>query len=192
MSASKAVGRDPGRELLALGKAVKPHGVRGEVCVASYADSPFIYDLLDRVFLRLPDQAVRDLAIESWRPHKGMVLLKLAGVDDRDAAEALRGCELAVRKADLPPAEPGEVYLHELEGCRVLLADGREIGVLRGFILAGGGEVWSIETRDGREVLFPAAPDLVLGLDPGAGEVVVDPPEGLLDIYLAGDTDRGR
>jgi len=177
-------------DLVAVGQVIKPHGVKGECCVLSYADSPALFDALDRVRLTPEggDPALgRPARIVSWRPHKGRVLVIFKGVDDRDAAEALRGLELVVPVAELPPPDEDEFWLMDLPGLEVRLPGGEVLGpIVRVDTPPGpvvGQEIWVIDAH-GREVLFPAVAEFVVQVDLEAGFVVIDPPPGLLDIYL--------
>lgn len=122
--------------------------------------------------------------MRSSRRHKGRVLLTLKGVDGRDQAENLRGMEVMVREADLPAAAEDEVYMYELEGMSVELENGTVVGTISNFILSPGQETWVITSSDGKEVLFPAVEEFVMSVDLDAEKVVIDPPEGLLDVYL--------
>ena len=113
------------------------------------------------------------------------MLLKLKGVDDRDQAEALRGHTVLVRQDDLPELDDGEHYLYELMGCRVVLEDGTDVGVLEHFYETPGQDTWVIVDGQKREILLPAVPEFVLDVDLDSEVVTIAPPEGLLDIYLS-------
>ena len=186
------------KNLVALGRVIKPHGVKGECCVQSYADSLSLFDAL--VVVRLaPEGGVptlgRPARIASWRPHKDRILVTFAGVGDRDAAEALRGMEIMVPVSELPPPDEDELWLMDLPGLEVRLTDGSVLGVIERVDTPPdpevGQEIWVIDA-DGREVLFPAVAEFVAELDLESGFVVIDPPPGLLDIYLGrADHDQG-
>ncbi len=171
------------RELVAVGRTLKPHGLRGEIRVHSYADSPSLFASLPALWLRPGSGRLTPVRAEAWRVHQGAVLLKFAGIDDRTAAEAWRDTDILAAKADLPAPEPDEPYLFELLETRVELPDGRKLGRITA-VTDSPQELWTITTGDGREILFPAQPEFVLELDIAGGRVVIDPPEGLLDIYL--------
>ncbi len=128
--------------------------------------------------------APRPAKILSWREHQDVVLLTLDTVPDRNAAETMRGYEVLVRAEDLPEPDEGQLFLYELEGMGVLLEDGRRLGVIAEVLLPGGQEVWSIETEDGREVLFPVAEQFILAVDEEGDSVTIAPPPGLLELYL--------
>ena len=174
-------------DLVAVGRVIKPHGVRGECCVQSYADSPVLFDALTTVRLTPPGGDPgrgRPVTIASWRPHKDRVLVTFKGVADRDAAEALRGLELVTPVDALPPPDEDELWLMDLLDLEVRLGDGRVLGPIVRVDTPAGQEIWVIDAG-GREVLLPGVPEFVLEMDLEAGYVVVDPPPGLLDIYLA-------
>lgn len=133
----------------------------------------------------------RRIRIDSWREHKGRLLMFFEGVADRDAAEALRGAELFVREADLPEPGEDELYLYAIEGLAVRLEDGTLVGHVREVqLLPAGQEVWAIDSEDGREVLFPVAAQFVLDVDLDEERVTIAPPEGLLDLYLSDADDE--
>ena len=126
--------------------------------------------------------APRRLAVAASRPHQGRMLVTFQGVADRDAAEALRGLEVLIEAQSLP--EPGEdqVYLHEIEGFAVTLADNTPVGTLESFMDLPGQDVWLIRAPDGREILLPANEQTVPEIDMEARRIVIDPPPGLLEL----------
>lgn len=175
--------------LVRLGEIVKPHGLKGEVCVACDADSPFVFDVLSVLYLVKPQDRRADkpqrLKLRAWRLHQDRPLLTLEGVEDRNAAEALRGLLVYAKTSDLPPPDEEGVYLHELQGCEVFLQDGERLGRIDHFLFPSAEqEIWSIHTDSGREILLPAHPQTVLDIDLDARRVRVAPPEGLLELYL--------
>ena len=175
-------------KLVIIGKVLKPHGVRGEVCVSPFVDSISVFDSLQKVYLREheagPNTRPKAVGVSSFRPHKGCVLMTFEGVDQRETAEALRGHLLLARAKDLPKLEPGEVYQFELLGASVFLEDGRPLGRIKEIQSPAGREIWVIETSEGREVLFPVAEEFVLKMNLEAGSVTIAPPPGLLELYL--------
>ncbi|WP_462326278.1 ribosome maturation factor RimM [Desulfobaculum sp.] len=213
MSSAKSQGMPVGsKDLVVIGEVTKPHGLRGEVCIRSYADSPSLFDQLSAVYLRPGPQAeeaeeptppprkgrgrrpmrprkprLRRYSVVSWRSHKGAVLVTFEGVADRTAAEALRGYEMLVREADLPELTDEELYLYQIEGLSVVLEGGEALGTVREVQMPAGQELWAIDTPDGREVLFPVAEEFVRDVDLDARVVVIAPPPGLLDLYLGDD-----
>jgi len=169
---------------IAIGGVVKPHGIRGEFCIKSYADSPLLFDQVTSLFLQDGKKPPQPITVRSWREHKGLVLLTCENVNDRDLAEALRGRTLLMREEDLPEIEGDEHYIRDMLGCRVQLEDGTDVGVLENFYENAEQDTWVIKADDGKEILLPAVPEFVLDVDLDTETIVIDPPEGLLDIYL--------
>ena len=166
-----------------LGQVARAHGIRGEVALDWYAEAaPCAFPLL---WLCRKDMPPRAMEVLASRAHKGRPLMSLAGVTTRDEAEALRGCVLCVPRADLPEPAADEAYLADLLGAEVLLPDGGRLGRLDHVEMPAGQEVWAIRTDSGREILFPARPDFIRAFDLKARQVCIDPPAGLLDVYLA-------
>ena len=131
-----------------MGTLARPHGIKGEICVDWYADSP---SLLDGPFwLQAGDAPPRPARARSWRMHKGRPLLLLEGVTDRNDIEALRGQKILVDRDLLPPVDEDEVYVEDVLGFAVILPDGSRLGVLDHVEYPAGLEVWSIVTDDGK------------------------------------------
>lgn len=182
--------RDKG--FVPVGAVVKPHGIRGEFCIKSYADSPLLFKRVDAVFLREGSKPPQSFTIRSVREHKGLVLLTLEGVSDRDVAESLRGREVLIRESELPEPEDGEYYIRDMLGCEVQLEDGTAIGVLENFYENAEQDTWVIMTEAKVEILLPAVPEFVLDVDLDEEVIVIEPPEGLLDLYLNPDPPKKK
>lgn len=172
-----------------VGDVGRPHGIRGELCINSHADSPSYFARGARLRLSPPADPGRgrDFVVRAARPHKDRLLVTLDGVPDRTAAEALRGLVVCVPLDELAASQPDEVFIHQLFGLRVRLVGSKptdpDLGILDDIRDAGGAELWIIRDAQGREILFPAAPELVPEIDLDAGIAVIDPPPGLLELY---------
>lgn len=174
---------------LVVGRIAKAHGVTGEMVVEVRTDDPEARFVVGNR-MRLKDSrrgSVREVAIESVRPHGGRLLVRLDGVTDRDGADQLRGRLFVVDSADLPPiTDPDEFYDHQLEGLAVRTVDGRAVGVVAEVLHTPGGELLSVKAESGAEILVPFVSAIVtsVSLADGADEggLVIDPPEGLLDL----------
>lgn len=177
------------RELIELGRLGRPHGIRGEIRVDYYADSLLLLE--KPLWLRAGGRPPRPAKVVVIRQWKGQPVIRLEGVDDRSAAETLRGCELLIRESDLPETDPDEPYIEDILGLPVALTDtGEIIGVLADVACPSGQEIWTIHAPgsaggedEGYDILFPAAPELVDDIDPAAGLIRISPPPGLLDLY---------
>ena len=166
-----------------MGTLTRAHGLKGELCVTWYADSPL---QSMRLYLQVGAETPRPVHVASVRMHKGRPLALLDGVRDRAEAEKLRGARLLLPEDELPATAEDELYLYQLPGLEVVLHEnGRVIGHIDHVECPGGQEIWAIHTAGGREALFPAVASRVLSVDLEKGRVVIDPPPGLLEMYLA-------
>lgn len=178
-----------GQPLVLVGEVSKPHGLAGEFSVKTHVDSPDFFVHVPRLYLRrAPGERPRPVAVTSWRMHNARLLLRLDQIQGRDEVEQVRGAELLARSEDLPDRSDEDIFIQELIGMRVLLPSGKQLGriesVNTGAGTGVGQEIWSIRTELGQEVLFPAHQDFVLDVDLAAAMVRIDPPPGLLELYL--------
>jgi 16S rRNA processing protein RimM len=175
---------DPG-PLLVIGTLARAHGLQGEICLNYYAESPEW--LNGPLWLRAKDtEPARRIRVAGMRLHRGRVLIRLEGVEDRTAAEQLRGLTVLMPESRLPESDAETMYLHDLIGLDVLLhAGGERLGVRAGVSFIGGQELWDIEAPDGKEILFPGVPDFVDVVELEHKIIRISPPPGLLDLYVA-------
>lgn len=169
------------KQYLEIGKIVTTHGIRGEVKVQPWCDGAEVLCGLDTLYWKSGDP----VPVESARVHKGMALLKLEGVEDPEAAVLLRNRVLYADRKDFH-LEKGCYFVQDLLGMKVLDADsGREYGALTDVLKTGANDVYEV-TRDGKQWLIPAIPDVVVKTDVDAGELVIRPLKGIFD---DGDSD---
>lgn len=121
------------------------------------------------------------LTVETVRPHGGALLIRFAGVADRDAAAQLSGLVLTADVTALPELDdPDEFYDHQLEGLAAVGPDGVALGTVREVVHAPASDLLVLETDHG-ESLVPFVREIVPQVDLAGGRVVLDPPPGLLD-----------
>lgn len=161
---------------LAIARIVAPQGIRGEVRAICLTDFPERFPGRE-VWLGETDQRIRIVAA---RPHKNVWLLRLEGINDRNAAEKLRGLRLYTDTDDLAPLGDDEYYIHDLIGLSVQTEAGEPVGVLKDVLRPGANDVYVVETADGREHLIPAVRQFVQ-IDLAKRIVTVRPIPGLLD-----------
>lgn len=174
----------PASSLVVLGRLIKPHGIKGEIRVDYYAESPELLDC--PLMLRAGRFAPRPVRIREWHLWKDQLILSIEGCGDRSAAERFRGQELLIDESFLPEAEDDEPYLRDLIGLQACLESGEPVGEIEDIDVPAGQEIWTIrapESAGGHEILLPAVPEFVLDIDLEAGKAVIAPPEGLLDLY---------
>jgi len=172
---------EPGSDLVLIARAVKTHGLKGEVVAELLTDFPERFEDLYEVALVSPGGEQQTANIEDFWFQKDRVVLKLSGYDDVDAARALVGYAFAVPESDRVQLDEDEFYDWELEGCTVKVGD-QSIGQVRSVMKTGGTDVLVIGDEAGNERLVPLAAPIVVKIDPATKTIVVDPPEGLLDL----------
>jgi 16S rRNA processing protein RimM len=165
------------RELVLIGRVVKPQGRRGEVLVHPLSDRPDRFPSLETAFLTGPDGAARTVRVSSSWPHKGRHVLKLEGVDSIDEAERLRGLELRIGEDELAPLPEGSFYHHELTGLRVADRAGVEIGVVEDVMETGAGAPILVVRGSGGETLVPFVVDFVKNVDLAGARIIIERPE---------------
>ena len=167
---------------LVVGRIGKAHGIGGQVTVEVRTDDPERRFAPGSVLATDPAGA-GPLTVAAGRVHSGRLLLSFEGVTDRTAAEALRGTLLLVDvDEDARPEEPDEFYDHQLVGLAVQTLDGRPVGEVAHMLHLPGQDVIAVRRPDGREALIPFVAEMVPEVDLAGRRVVVDPPEGLLDL----------
>ena len=157
-----------------------PHGVRGEVRINIETDFPERFAPREVFSARFPEgsgKGLLRLEVESARPHKQAMLVKFAGVDTRDAAEALRGAEIVIPREEVRPLPDGSWYIFELEGLEVYTEDGTRLGVLTEVLQGAGNDVYVVQGE--REILLPAIKQVVLDVDRDARRMKVHLLDGL-------------
>lgn len=151
---------------LEVGRIGRAHGLRGEVSVTLSSERS--ERLAVGSVLHAGD---RPLAVVSARPHSGRWLVCFEGIDDRTSAEALLGVVLT---GEALPSEEGELWVHELIGAEVRDRAGRDLGHVTAVEANPASDLLVLDD----EVLVP----MTFVVEQGPGFVVVDPPEGLLDV----------
>ncbi|WP_043782283.1 ribosome maturation factor RimM [Rhodococcus sp. JVH1] len=171
---------------LVVGRVAKSHGIKGEIVVEVRTDEPEDRFAVGAVLRghKPREQTVSTYTVEAARDHSGRLLLRLEGVSDRTAADALRGTLFVIDSAELEPSDdPDEFYDHELEGLSVRLADGTEVGTVIEVLHSAAGELLSIRRAGDQsgELLVPFVAAIVTSVSVADGVALIDPPEGLLD-----------
>ena len=170
---------------LVVGRVAKSHGIKGELVVEVRTDDPDLRFAVGTVLQghKPRDKQLSSYTVEAARDHSGRLLLRLAGVEDRDTADALRGLLFVIDSADVEPSEdPDEFYDHELEGLAVRLTDGTPIGTVREVLHSAAGEMLAVDAEGKREILIPFVAAIVPFISTTDGYVEIDPPDGLLDL----------
>ncbi|ADH85869.1 ribosome maturation factor RimM [Desulfurivibrio alkaliphilus] len=171
-------------ELVEIGRIVKPQGVKGELKVLPLAGAPLDFSGLEELFL-LPASGGPPLAypLLAVRSQGGALVIRLAGVDDRNQAEALRDRVVALAAGELPPLAPDDIYWHQLAGLAAYTAEGRKVGLVTDFMLTAAHPLLVIVDEQHREYLVPVHPEFMALRHDHEGEsawLLLTPPPGLL------------
>jgi 16S rRNA processing protein RimM len=168
------------KEFLAVGQIVGTHGVRGEMRVNPWADSP---DFLKQFKTLYYDaEGKESVKVISARSHGNIVLMKLDGIDTVESASAMRNKRLYMRRADAK-LDDGVYFIEELIGCEVFDADdeNKRYGKISDVSETGANDVWHIKADDGKEYLIPAVPSFVIETDVEKNRVLIRPMKGIFD-----------
>ncbi len=161
--------------MLIIGRILAPWGLKGDVKVEILTDYP-----KERF---TPGKLVHvdgfAMTIESGRPHKGNIILKLDEVADADQAAALKGKYLEIPAGESMPLDDDQFYHHQLIGLSVETTQGRLLGVIKRILPTGSNDVYVVD-GDGREMLVPAIADVVKQVNISEGVVVIEEIDGLL------------
>jgi 16S rRNA processing protein RimM len=154
-----------------MGRVAAPFGVKGWVRIQVFTEK--MDSLLDypKWWVGVAGKQV-EREVEEAAPHGRGLIAKLAGVDGREAAAGLKGAEVAVARASLPPAQVGEYYWADLQGLRVVNLQGEELGRVSHLLETGAHDV--LVVAGDRERLIPFVGAYVVRVDLAEGEVVVD------------------
>ncbi len=161
-----------------IGQIVGVHGIKGNCKIRSYAESLSVFQSDSVVIVATSDGRQKPYEINWVKPHAKAALISFKGVDTRDQAEALIGCELFIEKSRLPDPEEGSYYWFDLIGLDVFDADQKYLGRLESIIQTGSNDVYVVK-EDDTEILIPALKSVVQKIDLKNRRMQVDLPEGL-------------
>lgn len=172
-------GNENANDRVCLGVIVGAQGVRGEVRIKPFTAEPedigAYGPVSDKGASRIFDMKIRGQA-------KGVVIAALKGVDDRNAAEALKGTELYVDRARLPAPDDEDTFYHaDLVGLAAEDENGKPVGQVAAVFDHGAGDVLDIRLADGKLITVPFTKAVVPVVDLAAKRIVVAMPEGLID-----------
>lgn len=163
-----------------LAEVMRPHGVQGELRLRLFnRDSDLLLDV-EEVLVRFPEGDEQEVSVDAARRANDAILIKLHSVDDRTAADGLRGATVCARRGEFPPAEDGEFYACDVEGARVRVEDGDELGQVMELKTYPTVDVLVVAARDGgRPWEVPLVDAVVKGVDLDAGTVTLASLEGV-------------
>jgi len=164
-------------EYLEVGFLRRPHGVKGEILMDIRTDFPERLKTGMTVFV---GEQYQPMVIASLRPHAKGLLIRIRGAKNPEDAGLYRNTSVFVPTAGRPKLPEGEYYHHELLGLNVVTDDGDELGVLMDIIETGANDVYLVRDADGKEVLLPVIPPVILGVDLADRQIRVHLLDGLI------------
>lgn len=177
---------DARQQRVCVGVIAGAHGVRGAVRLKSFTAEPA--DVAGYGPLQ-DESGERQLELRVIGRAKGVVIAAVAGIEDRDRAEALRGLRLYLPRAALPPPAEDEYYHADLIGLTAALTDGSVIGQVSAVHDFGAGDTLEITRAKGPPLMIPFTKAVVPAVDLAAGRIVLDPPPGLIDAVPQRETE---
>ena len=156
-----------------LGVVIGAQGLKGEVKVKAFTETPQKL----AAYGPLHTKDGKSFRVKSVRENKDAAVVALEGVDDRDAAEMLKGAELFIPRSALPQTDAGEFYHADLVGLRAEDTEGRAMGTVRALHNFGAGDVIELVRDDGDEVFLPFTREVAQEIDMDGGRIVIAAPE---------------
>ncbi|PWT95436.1 MAG: 16S rRNA processing protein RimM [Blastocatellia bacterium] len=173
---------DSKESLVRVARAVRTRGLKGEVVAELLTDFPERFEDLDELVAIAPDGKTIVVELENFWTQNGRGILKFVGFDDPDTARIFVGYDFAVPEADRVSLPKDQYYNWELEGCAVRQLNGELVGKVKEILKTAGPDILVISVDNQKEVLVPLAEEIVLKIDTVNKTIVIDPPEGLLEL----------
>ena len=164
-----------------VGVIANTHGIRGEVKVYPTTDDVVRFKDLKKVILDTGKEKI-DLEIQNVKFFKNMAILKFKGIDNINDIEKYKGKDLLINREDAVELEEDEFYLADVLDAKVVTEAGEEFGVIADILETGANDVFVVETKEGKEILFPVTKECILDIDTEEKIVTVHILPGLLDI----------
>ncbi len=166
------------KEFLETGEIVGTHGIKGEVRVHPWSDTPDF--LCDFKILYLDGKGEKSLKVKTSRVHGNIVLIKFDGVDSIEAAEKLRGKVLYINRSNVR-LKDGRSFIQDIIDCKAIDIDsGDELGTITDVMTGIANDVWTIARGD-KEYLLPAIDDVVIKKEIEDGKIYIRPLKGIFD-----------
>ena len=167
-----------------VGYIIKPHGLKGEVQVFLDVDDPKQYKNMESVFV-LQGQSLVPFFLLSMSLNRDKAIVKFEDIDSIEMAKSIKGLELYMPLGALPQLDGDDFYYHEIQG--FLLKDEKlgDIGTVSSVLDAGHQLLIAVAHQSGNEILIPLSDELIVSLDKEAKLMVMNVPDGLVDVYLS-------
>jgi 16S rRNA processing protein RimM len=168
-------------EMAAVGRIARAHGIRGQVILNADTDFPEERFQPGATLFTQREGEVQPLTLTTVRFQNARPVIGIEGVNTMNAAEELAGLELRVPIGELAPLPEGTFYHHDLTGCLVVTSGGVQVGIVEDVEGTPGGSRLVVAGANG-EILIPLATEICRTIDVAQKRIVIEPPEGLLDL----------
>lgn len=166
--------------LIPLGEIVTTHGLGGWLKLNPFNPDTTLLASIEKVYLE--KNGIRsELELESSKPHQGQLLVKFSGVNGIGEAQKWIGSILSIAETALPLLDPGEYYHYQAVGLEVFDLQGERIGVVTSVQSTAAGALYVVQGSN-KEHLIPAVKEIIEKVDFAAKKMVINPPQGLLDL----------
>lgn len=170
------------KRLVAIGKILRPRGNKGEVKIALFSGKVERLETFTKIYVGNGEEEARSLSPEIERKIKDSLLVKFKEIHSMEDAEKLRGKYLYAQAGELIPPADDEYYIDDLIGMKVVHAKhGEELGHVSDILETGGTDILEVQKGE-RILLIPLARSICKDIDTSKRILIVDPPEGLLDL----------
>lgn len=165
------------KNYLEAGKIVGTHGIRGELRVDSWCDSPEFLAKFKTLYFNEGQEKIKVVS----RPHKNITLVKIKGVDTIEQAELLRGRILYINRKDVKLPD-GQHFIQDIIGCQVIDVDtNEEYGKVTDVFKTGANDVYSVKSKDNKDYLIPVIDQVVVEKNIKDGIICIRPMKGLFE-----------
>ena len=165
--------------MVTIGRILKSQGNKGGLKLKLYSDKqnkPFF----QKIYLH-SKKSIKEFEVESLKPHQNFFTLKLKSVDSLVQARELAGYDVMVPEEWLKPLAKGDYYIYQLLDCLVYTKENTLVGIVKDFMFVENNDLLIVRNED-REMLIPFNRSICLNLDLKKKVLIIDPPEGLLEL----------
>jgi len=166
------------RDLIPIGKVVRPHGVRGKIKLEYFGEDVSRFPPAREVFIEMKVGTLQAYEILETTPQPPRLILLLRGIERREEVEPLIGKKIFIKREDLPDLEEGEYYWTDLLGMSVETEEGKKVGRVKEIFSTGANDVYVVEGKRG-EIFLPATGEVIQNIDRKKGVMKVNRKEGL-------------
>ena len=168
-------------DILEVGKIINTHGLRGEVKVAAWTDTPDVFEDLSTVYIKRSGNTT-PLTIKNIKYQKNNLIIKFKEFDDINEVENLKNSVLYADRSELGELPDGVYYIADLIGLTVKKENGEIIGKLKDVLQTGANDIYEVSREGKKDLLIPVLKDVVLSVNFEAEEIIVRLLDGLEDL----------